>query len=381
MKVGIFLLSLKGKALKGGFFNYSRCVLRSLEELNPDIEIFVFLNREATPFLGFDFENIKLVEKNFIKKFPQIFEPYSVSHFIEKYKLDVIHFPIYGGPVKKKVPLIITVHDLAFLMNRKFIEGFLNRFYWLKIFKKGVSKASRLIAVSENTKKDLIEHWKIDGRKIEIVFNGSMFEYFRPKRVVDVLKKFGLEKNRYFLMVGTIEPRKNHLRVLKAFDKFLKKEEKNFKLVIVGKRGWGRIELFKKIKDLKIEKKVVFTDFISDDELYFLYKNSRALLYPSLYEGFGLPLIEAMSLGTPVLTSDISPLSDIVNNAGIKVNPYSIEEIYAGLRKLYRDERFLKEIKSKAKERVKIFSWRKHGEKLIEIYKKEHEKIKNYSSG
>ncbi len=369
MRVGIFLLSLKDKLLKGGFFNYSRCILKALDDSNPDIEIYVFINKSGAFFLDFDFKNLKLIKRDFIKKFPHLFEPYLVPYFVQKYKLDAVHFPIYGGPVKSKIPLIITVHDLAFLINKKFIEGFLNRFYWLKIFKKGVLKASKLIAVSENTKRDLIKYWKIDERKIETLFNGSLFEYFKPEKEIDVLKKFNLEKEKYFLMVGTIEPRKNHLRVLKAFDIFLKKEERNFKLVIAGKKGWGKINILGKIKELKIEKNVILADSVSDEELYFLYKNSLSLVYPSLYEGFGLPLVEAMSLGIPVLTSNISPLADIVNDAGIKVNPFSIEEIYMGLKKLFRDKDFLARLKMKAKERAQIFSWRKHAEKLLKIYK------------
>ena len=171
--------------------------------------------------------------------------------------------------------------------------------------------------------------------------------------------------NDYLLYVGTLQPRKNLVRAIEAFG--LLKRDSTLKFVIAGKKGWLYDEIFEKVKELNLENEVIFTGYVPDEDLPELYKNAKAFIFVSLYEGFGLPVLEAMSYGIPVLTSNTSSLPEVAGDAALLVDPENTEEIAKGMERLLTDEKLRQQLISKGKEQIKKFSWEKAAKETLQV--------------
>ncbi len=297
-------------------------------------------------------------------------------HFVRMLnKLDSIvhlsnhHLGRYGFFLK--VPYIITVHDLIRYFDLKGYGIFIHhpnlrdRFY-LSLDYKGVKKATRIIAVSQTTKHDLVKHLGILEEHISVVYEGVDHQLFKPtsRRLLDYP---------YILFVGSEHPRKNLVRLLKAFFK-LKSERrfKDLKLVKVGKAG-GREAEFRRhtlqvINELNIPQDVVFTDYVSEGDLVAYYSGAGCFILPSLYEGFGLPVLEAMACGCPVIVSNRASLPEVAGEAAIKVDPCDTYGIAGALRQVLTDGNLKQELILKGLERARQFSWQKVARQTIEVY-------------
>lgn len=282
--------------------------------------------------------------------------------------LDVLFVPSHTLPLIRKPGLktVITVHDLG----AEYLPGFhqLKQVLYLKLMTYYQLKgATKIIAVSEATKKDLIKKTGIKSEKISVVYEG-VEDRIKSDSIRDTLKQYGLEKNKYFIFVGTLQPRKNLERSIKAFSKFLNNTSaKDFKLVLSGQKGWKYENIYSLPQQVGIEDNVVFTGRVSDQDLAVLYSQASALVYPSLFEGFGLPILEAYSYGCPVITSNISSMPEIAGNAALLVNPYKEDEIYSAMLKIVTNDNLRKGLIQKGSKRVKDFSWEKSAIETVEI--------------
>jgi glycosyltransferase involved in cell wall biosynthesis len=189
------------------------------------------------------------------------------------------------------------------------------------------------------------------------------------KEIEGIKRKYGISK-KYILFVGTIEPRKNLLRLLSAFEK-LKNKFKEYQLVIVGQIGWMTEKFFEKLKNLpeNVKRDIILTGYIPREDMVFLYNGCELFIYPSLYEGFGIPVLEAMSCGVPVITSNVSSLPEVGGDACVYVNPYDEEDILYKMEKVLSSEELKNEMSKKGLERAKLFSWEKTAEKTLKVYK------------
>ncbi len=290
-------------------------------------------------------------------------------HFFRviRHQDDVMHFPSqhfarYALFLRK--PFLITVHDLAricFSLNR---EAIAER-WWLKLDVKGIRKANHIIAVSQNTKDDLINYLKIPPERITVIYNGLDHSLFQPR-------KGRLFDKPYILYVGSERPRKNLNRLLEAFSK-LKREFKLLKLVKVGSPG--RSEIFRKntlaqIEKLGLREEVIFVDHVPENELPYYYSFASLLVYPSLYEGFGFPLLEAMACGCPVITSNTSSLPEVVGEAGIMVNPYDVDALAGAMGRVLTDQRLRSGMIERGLAQAKGFSWEKTARETGEVYER-----------
>jgi len=233
----------------------------------------------------------------------------------QKRDIDVFFSPAHYGPRFLPVPLVVTVHDLAFLYYPK--EFLKKDLYQLRSWTKySVLKAKKVIAVSRTTKKDLIKFYQLPSEKISVVYNGYE-KYLQVQR-----SKFKLKEGDkpYILYVGTLQPRKNIVTLINAFQK-INQIYPELELVIAGKKGWLYQQIFETVIDLGLENNVFFTDFITDNQLVYLYQNAFCLVMPSLYEGFGLPVLEAMSFGCPVISSFASSLPEVGGDACFYFDP------------------------------------------------------------
>jgi len=267
---------------------------------------------------------------------------------------------------------VLTIHDILYESNQEFFPVLHKNL--LKFFVPfSAKRADRIISVSEFTKKEIVKYYRVPEEKITVIHEGASDKFANIKdkeSIFSVIKRYGIKK-KYILFVGRIEPRKNIIGLLKAFDYIKKKGMKDICLVIVGNqdRIFQEKELFNRIKDMELSSDIIFTGGVSEDDLPVLYNGAEVLVYPAFAEGFGLPVLEAMACGTPVITSDTTSLPEVTGDAAILINPNSYEEIGGSLEKLLNNHVLRKELSEKGLERAQKFSWTEAAKKTIEVYK------------
>ena len=281
---------------------------------------------------------------------------------------DIVHFLDYATPALYKGKKIATIHDMALhTMEDKYTK---TQILTKKILMYDTIKnADKLICISEFTKNELLKYYpNVDTSKIEVVYNG--FEYSEIELTQELrdttLNKFNITKD-YLLFVGTLSPHKNIERIIEAFNN-VRNEGYDYELVICGKKGWLYEDIFNKVKELKLENEVIFTDYVTDEELEVLYKNTKLFVFPSLYEGFGFPPIEAMARKVPVLTSREGALPEIVGNAAIMCNAYDVNDISKNILKVIEGNNFRVNLIELGIQRSKYFNWNNNYNRINEIY-------------
>jgi glycosyltransferase involved in cell wall biosynthesis len=265
----------------------------------------------------------------------------------------------------------VTVHDIAFFLFPQY-HPLKRKMLFRRLFSPSMHKADHVIADSQNTKQDLIKHFHVSPEKITVIYLAAE-DIFRPVEIEDaqtVISKYGLEYGQFLLYVGTIEPRKNLMRLLKAYNVFRTEGSNDVPLVLAGASGWLNDGLFRAIQDSAWSKDIRVLGYLSKADLPALYSGALAFIYPSLYEGFGLPPLEAMACGAPVITSNNSSLPEVVGDAAILVNPLSAEEIAEAVLRLAGDPSLREKMREKGLQRARSFSWEVSARKTIEVYEK-----------
>ena len=325
---------------------------------------------------------------------PFAFSHILVSAALEKEKLDVFHSPAYTLPLSYKGKSIVTVHDLAIYKHpewfpSKFLIG--QNFSTKTLVPQSFKKAEKIIAVSEHTKKDLKEIFKIKDDKIKVIYEGVEFRNIPSKDEAvcgvedkvcfeDIRVKYGLGDD-YVLFLGTIEPRKNIAALVRAFCSLsLKNKEfgKKYQLILAGARGWKNEKIFSEINACKkkpgLGGVVKYVGYVPGKEKFSLMKYSTCFVFPSFYEGFGLPVLEAMSLGVPTITSNVSSLPEIAGEAAILVSPTETGEIAGALEKVLTDRDLQSELSKRGIIQAKKFSWKKCAEETLALYEEMNKK-------
>ena len=283
------------------------------------------------------------------------------KEIIKKEKLNVFFSPAHYAPRFLPFKSVVTVHDLSYFY---FPEEFLKKdLYQLKNWTAySVKRAQKVIAVSKTTKKDLIKFYKLPEEKIKVIYNGWEKKSVKPKK-----PNFNLRPKKFILFVSTIQPRKNIVRLATAFDKFKKETQADLKLVIAGKKGWLYQKIFYDVEKFQAKNEIIFTDYLSENELAWLYKNALFFVHPSLYEGFGLPVLEAFSRSLPVACSFTGALPEVAGEAGVYFDPLNVDDIKDKIEKLWKDKALREKLKKQGKQRLKEFSWEKCGKETLEV--------------
>jgi len=235
-------------------------------------------------------------------------------------------------------------------------------------------RADHIISVSEATKTDLIQLLKIPENRISVIYSSGHEKFSKPvpsKFADEVLSKRKIHEP-YFICVGTMEPRKNFERIAEAFFEFSKKTKQKVQLVWVGSQDFAGGKFYESLlkRFSASEGQIVAAGYLEDMELGALYQRAQGLVFPSLYEGFGFPVLEAMGAGCPVLTSNTSSLPEVTGNAGLCVDPRSVESIARGMEILYSDTQQRQELVQAGFERLKLFSWQKTAQETLDLYRK-----------
>jgi glycosyltransferase involved in cell wall biosynthesis len=293
-----------------------------------------------------------------------LFWHYKVYKSLKKDKVDLFWAPtsfIIPFLIAKKIDYILTIHDLvSFLFptwhNKKavLIEKF--------TLKRALKYAKKIFVVSKNTANDLEKKFGISKDKMVVTYNSYETRDSRPET-----RNSQLATRNYIFNIGTLEPRKNQIRLIQAFD-LIKDEFSDLELWIGGGKGWCYEKIFEEVVKLKLEKRVKFLGYINEVDLPSFYKNAELFAFPSIYEGFGIPIVEAMSFGCPVLTADNSSLKEVAGDAAVFVNAENIDSIANGLRKILNNEMLKKELIKKGFIQVKKFSWDKSAQSILKEF-------------
>jgi glycosyltransferase involved in cell wall biosynthesis len=284
---------------------------------------------------------------------------------MQRKKLDVVHEPYLGLLLPSDFKQVITVHDLAPLLFRTGHSTF--RLYFKTFMRKAARRADAIITVSENTKWDIHERFDIPKDRIHRIYNGVRHVDADPKRTKKVRKHLDIE-GPYLLTVGSLLPVKNQALAIEAFAKAIEKGHIEHKLVLAGKKDAAYESLNALVKKLGIGKRVVFTDYLEWKDVISLYSAADIFLFPSLYEGFGFPPLEAMGHGVPVISSDASSLPEVVGDAGVLVNPKDKNAWAESIMLLAKDDSVRKELIRKGLERVKEFTWERSAKETLKVY-------------
>jgi len=360
---------------KAGIGNYIYHFLKQISIFNKNYEFILYTDKKISNLdLSIDHllvtTELPIIGGNFLRK---AVSPFWLNiilpRYLQKNKIDIFHSPNHLLPLFYKGKTIVTVHDLIpFTLPE--VYGFWYPAYLRLLFPPTLKKADTIIAVSQTTKNDLLSLFDIKEEKIKVIYNGldANFKLIEDRNLLEKKRQYLNLPEKFILFVGTVEYRKNLKRLLHAFGGLAKKENLSHKLVIAGKFGIGSNEIFRTVNSLGIQEKVVFLNYVSYDLLPFLYNLADIFIYPSLYEGFGLPVIEAMACGTPVITSNCSSLKEIAEGYALLVDPYKPEDITEKIELLLHDENTRRELIKKGLRRSQIFSWEKTAERILEAY-------------
>ncbi len=284
-------------------------------------------------------------------------------HWFFSEKRDITLFFNFIVPPGVHGKTVAVVHDMAYKAHPETVNNKTLR--WLQLtLKKSCKRADAVVTVSEFSKQEIMKYLGVPEEKITVMPNGVDLETFHPnygEDQVDSLKKQFRIPGEYFLYLGTLEPRKNIERLVRAYSQLVnEKKEGNIPyLVLAGGKGWLYDSIFATVQELKIEDRVIFTGYVEESQVPVLMKGAKAFVFPSLYEGFGMPPLEAMACGTPVLSSAATSLPEVVGESGVLVDPESVESICHGLRELAEDEELCRRLQKEGLERAKLFSWDK----------------------
>ncbi len=349
-----------------GLGNYSRNTLNALLNYYPEND-YVLFTPEINKELFHNYKQFDVIspDSSLAKLFKSLWRSFSVSRQLEKNELDLFHGlsnELPEGIHKTDVPAAVTIHDLIFMRFPEYYKPFDRRIYYSKV-KYACTSAKKIIAISSQTKNDIIEFLKIDPEKIELIYQSISPRYFEPQTVENLLPKYSISEN-FILAVGTVEPRKNQLSILKA----IHAKKLQTQIVFVGKPTQYSFQLLEFISENKMEDQVKFLTNIPRKDLIALYQQARLSVYISIFEGFGLPVIESMASGCPVITSNVSCLPETAGGAAILCAPNNIDDLGNQIQKILEDEAFRSDWIKKGTERAKVFHPEYFSQKMISLY-------------
>jgi glycosyltransferase involved in cell wall biosynthesis len=268
--------------------------------------------------------------------------------------------------LSKNAKRILIVHDLSFEIYPEFFTGKSRLWHYLINPKKICQQADIIIAISENTKEDIINLYDIDPEKIKVIHQGLneiFLNQISDEEKKSAIRKYNLPKN-YIFYLGNLEPRKNVTSLIAAFEKI---NDLNLHLVIAGGSAWKYKKIYNLARQSKAKDRIKFLGYIDHKDKPALYSLAKIFVYPSIYEGFGLPPLEAMACGTPVITSHNSSLVEVVGPAGLLIDPNNINDLTQAIQSLLTDPKLLNQLKDRGSNQVKKFNWPKAAQNILNI--------------
>lgn len=357
-------LLLKNKLEGIGWFSYQ--TLKRITEANKDVHFVFLFDRPFDEEFIFN-DNITPIIVSPQARHPFLYYAwleFGIKNTLNSLKPDLFLSPDGFLSLGAKCKQLPVIHDINFLHNPKDVKPLTSKYYNY-FFPKFAHKATRIATVSEYSKKDIADNYKISSDKIDVVYNGinASFKPVSEAVKTETRKRFSKGKE-FFLFVGSLNPRKNISRLIQAFDAFKKESNSDLKLVLAGSHAWGGSDIYKTIDELSCKDDIVFTNRLSEEDLANVMASAFALTFVPYFEGFGIPLIEAMQSEIPIITSNVTSLPEIASDAALFVNPYEVNEIKNAMLKLRSDDNLRMKLIENGKQRKSNFSWDKSADLL-----------------
>lgn len=345
----------------GGIGRYTRELVSALARLDSETPYVLFTAGQmgdlafSTPGANFVWKTARL-SPDWLAR---LWHRAHLRLFIEGWTgpIAILHAPDFTlPPTRRGVQTLLTVHDLTFIRAPDAATPRL-RAYLNAVVPRSVQRADHILADSEATRQDLMEFYRTPADKISVLYSG-VESRFRPIYDSNILRavreRYHIGDQLFILSIGTIQPRKNYERLVEALHRL---GQSDLKLVIAGGKGWLADSLYRKVESLGIKERVQFLGFVDDADLPALYSAAHIFAYPSLYEGFGLPPLEAMACGVPVIASNTSSLPEVVGDAGLLIDPYDVNDLALALAKVLGDENLHRRLSEMGQQRARKFSW------------------------
>jgi glycosyltransferase involved in cell wall biosynthesis len=353
-----------------GIGTYIRNLLRQLARLDRETEYVLLCRAEdlgiAAP-LGPNFRAVLESSPNY-----SIREQLHVPWVLAKTRPDVYHAPHYVLPPAIRCRSVVTIHDCIHLMFPQYLRNRAAHAYARAAMWTAARRSDCILTVSEASKRDILHFFNVRPEKIVVVYNAIDEQFWVSpceEDVARVRERYQLHR-RFVLYVGNIKPHKNLVRIIEAFDELRRRNvDDELKLLIIGDEISKLPALRRAVHTHKLHKHVRFLGYVSTETLAILYRLSSVFVFPSLYEGFGLPPLEAMACGTPVVTSNVSSLPEVAGDAAVLVDPYDVDAIADGIYRVLSDPHLAAEMRRKGLERAREFSWQRSVARTREVYR------------
>jgi glycosyltransferase involved in cell wall biosynthesis len=372
MLIGYEASALQG--CKSGVGYYAENLLAGMMAVAPQHEYLLFSNRSIQgPGLGDQRPHPSLDARFYAGRYFPVRLAWMqgvLPGTLRRLRPDICHFPNYLAPVATSCPYVVTIHDMTL-----FITPRLHRWKKLLLDRTLIPmvarKAEAIVAVSKSAGNDIVRLLKVPASKVHVIMNAVSPAFKRVEDAAEleaVRARYGLQ-GPYILYVGTIEPRKNLVRLIGAFAR-LRRGGLPHKLLMVGQPGWHCEPIYAEVERQGLKSEVIFTGYVPFEDLPALYSAASAMAFPSIYEGFGLPVLEAMACGTPVVTSSSSGLAEVADGAALLVNPLSIDEIAGALHKVCSQPELAAELSALGVARAHEFTWENAARATLDVYER-----------
>ena len=351
-----------------GIGTYIRNLTAALGELDQENQYILFAGQQGSQELENLPENFRVV----VERSPSysIRELMALSWRLFRLEIDLYHSTHYVLPAVVPCRAVVTTHDTIHLLYTEFLPSTLAFFYAQRMIRRSLSRGDRIIAVSQNTKTDLMDYFKVDGRKIRVVYSGVTDRYRQELSEAEIstwLEEFDIERP-YLLFVGNPKPHKNLDNVVKAYARSLEIFDYEADLVCVGDREGMEFKVRQRADQLGLGNRIRLVGHVPEEALPALYQGATLFVFPTLYEGFGLPVVEAMASGVPVITSKTSALREIAEGYGHLVNPLDVEEIAKAIAQCMADPSHREALTKLGLRRADDFRWPRTAEHTLEVY-------------
>ena len=351
-----------------GIGTYIRNLLYELAAIDRDTEYVLLTRPEDTAVaasLGENFRAVAVKSGNY-----SIAEQISIPLAVRRERIDLLHAPHYVLPALTPSKSVVTIHDCIHLRFPEYRRNRLGHAFAKSLLHTAAHKSDRIFTVSEQSKKDILAFFNVSPEKIVVTPNAIDNRFSLPpseEHVVNTRERYQLSHS-YLLYVGNIKPHKNLERLIEAFHLVRQQGRSELELIIIGEEISKLQSLRRAVHKYDIHRYVRFLGYVPDKTLAVLYRLAAVFVFPSLYEGFGLPPLEAMASGTPVVTSNVSSLPEVVGDAAILVDPYNAESIAEGILTVLRSTHLRGELSRRGLERVKAFSWTRSIQRVRQVY-------------